>query len=257
MITITRLLVRQLQTVFRRALNIYARGPGPSITFQAGPVGLSVRARTHDAAVEYHVPGSHDNGEIVAPFEMLNDCKGPKQDEVQLETTGGGQVIAGWNDGVPRVVQHDPPPHRDDGEFPVIPEQMTENPGSLLTAMHHAMEIADPDAVRYSLNHIQLDGAKGRLVATDGRQVLVQSGFAFPWDDQVLVPRKTVFGCKELPGNEPVSIGRSEDWATIRVGPWTFHLLIEKEGRYPAVDDHIQKPENAVAGFELGDGDAE
>ena len=88
MIWITRNLARQLHTVFRRSLNLPTRGPGSPVTFQTGSDGLRVRAKTHDAAIEYHVPGSRDNEEIVAPFELLNDCKGAKQDEVQLETTG-------------------------------------------------------------------------------------------------------------------------------------------------------------------------
>jgi hypothetical protein len=190
------------------------------------------------------------------PFELLNDCKGAKHDEVQLETTGGGQVVAGWNDGIPQVVQYDPPPQRDHEEFPVVPKEITENPGGLLTALHHAMEIADPDAVRYSLNHVQIDGAKGRIVATDGRNILVQDGFEVPWDDQLLIPRRTAFGCKELASNESVVIGKSEDCVTIQVGPWTFHLRIEKEGRFPEVNDLIRRPADAVAKLQVSDSDA-
>ncbi|MCH7725294.1 MAG: hypothetical protein IH991_02255 [Planctomycetes bacterium] len=257
MISITRNLARQLHIVFRRALNVSTRSPCTPVTFLTGPDGLRVRVQTHDAAVEYYLPGSRDDGAIVAPFELLNECKGAKQDEVKLETTSDGQVIAGWNDGIPQVVQYDKQAQHDGAKFPGVPKQMAENAGSLLSALHDAMETADADAVRYSLNHIQLDGSQGRIVATDGRQVLVQGGCEFPWSDQLLVPRRTVFGCKELLRIEPVLIGKSKDWLTICVGPWTVHLRIETEGRFPAVDDHIQKPENAVAGFELGDGDAE
>lgn len=210
MISVTRNLARQLHMVFRRALNTSTRGPGTSITFQAGPDGLRVRAKTHDAAVEYHAPGRHDNDEIVSPFELLNDCKGAKHDEVRLETTGDGQVLASWNDGIPQVVQYDPPPQRDD-EFPVVPATMAENPGSLLTALHHAMETADADATRYAINHIQLDGSLGRICATDGRHILVQTGFEFPWDDQALIPRRLVFGCKDIASGKPAFIGRTDD----------------------------------------------
>ena len=123
MISITRNLARQLQTVIRLALNISTRGPGAPVTFQTGPDGLRVRAQTHDAAVEYHLSGSRDNEEIVAPFGLLNDCKGTKHDEVQLETTGGGQVIAAWTDSIPQVVQHDPPSHHSNAEFPAFPRK--------------------------------------------------------------------------------------------------------------------------------------
>jgi hypothetical protein len=126
----------------------------------------------------------------------------------------------------------------------------------LFLALHDAMQTAEADAVRYCLNHIQLDGAQGRMVATDGRNVLVQSGFAFPWDGQVLIPQRTVFGCKEMSGNESVLIGKSEDWVTIQVGPWTFHLRIEKEGRFPEVNDLIRRPADAVAKLHVSDSDA-
>jgi hypothetical protein len=227
-----------------------------SVTFHAGPDGIRVRAKTRDAAVEYQAPSSQDNDEIDAPFELLNDIKGAKQDQVQLETTGGGQVVAGWTDGIPQVMQYDPPSHHDSTKFPFLPEDMKQNPGSLLTALHHAVETADAEATRYATNYVQLDSNQGRIVATDGRQVLVQDGFEFPWDEQVLIPRRTVFACKELANNEPVLIGRSEDWVTIQVGPWTFHLLIEKEGRYPAVEDLIRRPNDSVATLCVSDGDA-
>jgi hypothetical protein len=257
MISITRNLARQILTVFRRALNVTARGPGTPVMFRTGPDGLCVRAHTHDAAVEYHVTGSREEDEIAAPFELLNDCKGAKHDDVALEATGGGAVVAGWNDGIPQVVQYDPPPRREAAKFPTMPDAMTENPPNLLAALHEAMSTADAESVRYALNHIQLDGDRGRISATDGRHVLVQAGFEFPWEGNVLIPHRTVFGCKELAGDTPVLIGRTEDWATLRTGPWTIHLRIEKEGRFPAVDDHIQKPQGAVASFELTDADAE
>jgi len=110
-------------------LNLPTRGLGFPVTFQTGSDGLWVRARTHDAAVEYHLPGSHDQDEIVAPFGLLNDCKGTKHDEVQLETTGGGEVIAAWTDSIPQVVQHDPPSHHESVKFPGVPEEMKQDLG--------------------------------------------------------------------------------------------------------------------------------
>jgi hypothetical protein len=53
-----------------------------------------------------------------------------------------------------------------------------------------------------------------------------------------------------------VSIGKSEDWLTIRVGPWTIHLQIVKEGRYPAIDDLIRRPNDSVAKLCVSDSDA-
>ena len=58
MLAITRALARQLQAVLRKS--VFARTPKgirPPVVLQAGPDGLRVRARHHDAAVEYHQPG--------------------------------------------------------------------------------------------------------------------------------------------------------------------------------------------------------
>ena len=52
LITITRLLVWQLRTVFRRALNITPKGAAYPIVLDAGPNGLCVRAMNHESAVE-------------------------------------------------------------------------------------------------------------------------------------------------------------------------------------------------------------
>jgi hypothetical protein len=47
-------------------------------------------------------------------------------------------VIAGWTDGIPQVMQYDPPSHHDSTKFPGVPEEMNQNPSGLLTALHHA-----------------------------------------------------------------------------------------------------------------------
>ncbi len=257
MITISRLLCRQLHTVFRRALNISTRGPGTSVVFCAGADGLSIRAQSHDGAVEYHLPGAHQKETLVAPLELLSDCKGAKQDDVSLEPASDGQVVASWNDGIPQIVQYSPPGPRGRTKFPSVPEKLVHAPPSLVPALHDAMETADPDAIRYAMNHIQLDGKGDRIVATDGRQVLVQTGIEFPWDTEILIPRRTVFACKELAADEPVFIGKTDDWATIRVRPWTIHLRIEKEGRFPDVTDYIPQYDSAVASCRISDRDAE
>ena len=68
-----------------------------------------------------------------------------------------------------------------------LPEQLTENPPRLLTALHDAMLTTDPDPVRFATDHIQVRGKSGTVVATDGRQMLIQDGFEFPWDDDILL----------------------------------------------------------------------
>jgi hypothetical protein len=74
-----------------------------------------------------------------------------------------------------------------------------------------ASSSAARESVRYAVSNIQLRGRPGEIIATDGRQLLLQSGFKFPFTDDVLVPSSTVFGCKELDGGGEVSIGAGKD----------------------------------------------
>ncbi len=63
------------------------------------------------------------------------------------------------------------------------------------------MATTDREPTRYALNCLQLRG-RGDIAATDGHHILIQSGFAFPWAENLLVPAKSVLGCQELDTGE-------------------------------------------------------
>jgi len=247
LVTITRRLAHQLRAVMRRTLG--ARGTGPAVCLLTGPDGLRARARSTDAAVEYHDPDTVGTGETLwLPFQFLADCEGKKDDPVPIERTGKGRVTAQWRDGsVPQIVQYtiDKPTHAD--EFPQPPDNFAENPPGLLASLTAAADTCDPDSVRYSLGCIQLRGEHGTVVATDGRQLLIQNGFQFPWTGDLLVPRSKVFASAELPHNQPVRVGKTETWVAIGVAPWTIYLAINKDGRFPDVCRHIPSAAAAQA----------
>ncbi len=104
---------------------------------------------------------------------------------------------------------------------------------------------------------MQLVIQSGGAVATDGRQMLLQDGFEFPWDDDVLIPRTKVFGSDELPQDKPVAIGKTDDWVAVRVGAWTIWMKIEKKKRFPVVDQHVPRAKDAASGCRLSAADAE
>jgi hypothetical protein len=81
----------------------------------------------------------------------------------------------------------------DADKFPSLPETFTENRPGLLEAFTAAADSCDSDSVRFALGHVQVRGEHGSIVATDGRQLLVQGGFQFPWTSDLLVPRSKVF----------------------------------------------------------------
>jgi len=230
------------------------REAGPALSVSIGPDGLCIRARQADTAVQYHEPGDNEPEQLTMPFESLDACEARNDEPVTLERQDD-KVIVQWRDGaVPQLVQHDCPPFPDD--FPAIPDDQAENPPSLLQAFRDACETTDADPARYALSCVQLRGESGKLVATDGHQLLTQSGFQFAWDGDILVPATKLFACPYLPTDVPVHVGRTEDWFTLVTGPWTFHFRMNVDGRFPKVEDHIRQAGSAATTVRLSDEDA-
>ncbi len=254
MIVITRRLAKRLKTVFRQALNITSRNENPIVRLAGGPEGLRVRCGNGQAATEFHLEGEQPDETIYVPFELLADIEGGRDVPVEIREHQG-RVTASWRDGsVPRLIQCESPEVKSE-DWPPTPEHLAENPPRLLRALADAGATTDPDSTRYSLGCIQLRGDHGKVVATDGRQLLVEDGFELPWDGDVLLPTSKVFGSAQLPDDEPVFVGKVEDWLTLRVGPWSFWWWLNTDGRFPEVESHIGKPELATTGLELSESD--
>ena len=255
MITITRLMARQVRAVFSRCLSSASRGPFPPVTFCADSNGLTIRAKSHNAAIEFHQPGDFAGERFSVPFDVLKQCEGGKADAVSLEQIDQ-RVAVNWSDGgIPQVIQVDA--ESTDEEFPVVPSEMTANDVRLVTSLRDAAATADNNSTRYALNCLQLQGKRGKIVATDGHQLLIQGGFAFPWDDAVLIPARKVFASRELLNNQPVEVGGTDDWVCFRIGPWALQFKIEKESRFPNVEDHVPAANSAVTTLCVSATDAE
>ena len=196
MITITRRLAAHLRPVLRRA-QTNRRGPSPAVGFIGGKEGLIVKADCGDAIVEYRMPGTLHEETLWLPFNILSDCEGRRDDPVELATGDDGRITARWQDrGSPQLVSYDAQPAP--SKAPVLPTVFEANPPRLLQAIAAASETCDPDSARYALGCLQLSG-RGEIAATDGHQLLVQSGFTFPWKDDLLVPRVNFLASPELP----------------------------------------------------------
>ena len=171
MIVITRRLAKRLKTVFRQALNITSRGENPIVQLAGGPEGLRIRCGNGQAAAEFHLGGEQPGETIHVPFELLADIEGGRDVPVEIRTHDG-RVTASWRDGsVPQLLQYDHPTVRSEN-WPPTPEHFAENLPRLLRALADAGATTDPDSTRYSLGCIQLRGDRGKVVATDGRQLL-------------------------------------------------------------------------------------
>jgi len=246
----------------RRFNNLIRRGLGKRICGHDLPVlvlsdadGLRIRARSDRAAIEFHLRAALDEEQIVVPLEALKACAGCRSEPVSVERAESNQVIVRWNDqGIPQVVTFDVPELKD--EFPPLPDRMQGAGEGFLAAMRDAVDTADEQSTRYAVDCIRLRGAKATLEATDTRQALVQSGFKFPFSDDILVPANPVFKSPLFAHETDVEVGRTENWITFRIGVWTVHLAIEKERRFPDVDGCIPELTAAKSRMRLSESDA-
>jgi hypothetical protein len=254
-IQLPRSLARQLRTVFRRL------APKPStlrplVWFHAGDDGRRIRLNHADITAEFREPGQWPAETLAIPLQALADFEGRSDAVVTLEQLGSS-ILARWDDrGVPREMEYDWQHPSDLQTFPDVPESTTTNEPGFLKALADATQSAAQVAIRYAVNHLQLRGKAGEIVATDSRQLLIQSGFQFPWTEDVLIPASPVFGCREIPQDAAVSIGKTDTHVLLRAGPWSLFLAIDKEGRFPKVEDAIPAESAASARWRIHPDDA-
>src|SRR5204862_1250722 len=128
-----------------------------------------------DVIVLYHQDGRQASDLIVLPSDALDDLEGTDDSEVVLTSLNEGGVQARWlNGGVPRVKEyHEKQPDKQPTP-PTLPAKLTPMAAGFLKALEAAGQSTARDHVRYAVNSIQVRGSKGQLVATDGRQLLIQ-----------------------------------------------------------------------------------
>ena len=133
--------------------------------------------------------------------ELTNTLAGMPAERIVLEITEHAHVED--YDGLLRALE----PLRSRG----VRLAVDDAGAGFLAALHEATRSAARDGVRFALQRVLLSGSKGEVVASDGRQLLVQGGFSFPWTADLLVPATGLFGCKELNADSPVQVG-AEVW---------------------------------------------
>ena len=185
LITISRHKARLLRSVFRRAvLGIRHKGTIPPLVVHAEGVHLRARFQYGGLAVEYVESGHHRQlDSIPVPLDVLAEIEGRDDTPVFFEAAEPDRTIVRWQDrGVPQVRELPVTPFGHIEPFPESPGSWTEAPNDLLTALAEASEISTEETTRYALNCIQLRGKEQKIIATDGHQLLIRSGFIFPWD---------------------------------------------------------------------------
>lgn len=255
MISIPRSILSTFRSLIRKAgLHKRAAGYAPAVTLVADREGCRIRCVSPQVALEYQHPGSFVAGLNGLPPEALDAVEGKDRDTVTIEADGKHRTLVSWTDrGVPRQASFDAPKPT---TFPDAPTEFATNEPALWSALRDAIPVTDRESSRYALGCLHLRGGLGRIDATDGKHVLTQAGFKFPWTDDVLLLANGILGCRALSLNQPIDVGRAGDWITFRAGPWLVMLAVQKEGRYPKIDDVIPKPEAARSRLELSADDA-
>ncbi len=202
---------------------------------------LRVQFQYQSLSVEHIESGSNSEiDSIPAPLEALVDIEGRDESPVVFEAAQPGTTIIRWQDrGIPQVRECPVTAFDKIAPFPETPTTWTKAPADLLAGLAQASEICTDDSTRYALNCIQLRGTFHKIVATDGHQLLVRSGLALPWDGDLLIKGSPIFSCKALNRDQPIQIGKTDTHVVLRIGPWTIWSEIQKESRFPSVEEAI------------------
>ncbi len=258
MIEIPRLLAGRLRSMFRRLGLRTSTHSDPSVYFDAGADGLRIRALAGDTAIEYHHPGEFASRQFSVPLSVLSEAEGTTHQKITFSPHADGGMQMEWPEGpIPQRRVVDDTGTLPDA-FPKLPGNLTPNPAPLAEALRHALASVDREAgARYALNAFKLEGAAGRIVTTDGHQLLVQGGFEFPWQDDVIIPASKLFQAAELPRDDPIAVGRNGDWIALVFGPWVLYLKHNGEARFPKYHWLLGDPATAQTTLSLSDADAD
>jgi hypothetical protein len=253
MTTIPRAAVRAFAAVVRKARG---REPDPPALLTPDAGGVTLLVRLPALAVAYRVPADPSgSGPVAVPLDSLAAAAAAADDAVSVEPQGDDQVVLRWSErGQARssTVENDRPA---EGEArPALPKTLAAMPPELLAALHEAGRTAGRSDGRYALDHIQLLGRAGAVVASDGHTAFLQGGFRFPFKDGLLVPATPAFGTAELRGETDLRLGRTDAHVVVAAGLWTFWWAIRRDGTYPDVAAVL--PASFAATLELDEADA-
>ena len=186
MISIPRSILRTFRAVARRAGRQSSRAMSKLlVAISAGSDGCRVRAALPEVAIEYRLAGQFEPETILLPIEALNAWEGRGDELVTLEQQPECCVLASWSDrGVPRQVEFRVG-LKDTVNFPDPPTMLTPNEPGLWSALRSAAASTDHNSTRYALSCLHFRGSLGRIDATDGGQILAQSGFQLGFEDDV------------------------------------------------------------------------
>lgn len=234
MIEIHRPSAGRFRAACRRCVVGRPRGPSPPVVVTRSDEGTTFFCGLGEVGIALRASPGGPSEQIVIPMSLLEEIESSREGLAQIETNG-------------RCVW-------DKGESTWSPVEATESIRSwdlpkttkavapaLLAALHECGRSAARESVRFATSKLQVQGKAGSIAGTDGRQLLLWSGFRFPFAESVLITAVPVFGARELVGEDDVRVGRSEHHIVVTAGPWTIWLAADNEGRFPNVASVVPK----------------
>lgn len=259
MIEIPRTLARRFRAVVRKSVMAAdPRGPCPLVLIQAGKNGLVFWCSQGEVSVRHHSPGRRNSDRLALPVSAFAALEGRESGVVTLEGTDPFKVRARWlENGTARSEEFDTAEPASTPGPPQPASNAVEMSPIVLNALAEATRTTSRQVGRFSLARVLLRGADSSVIATDGRQLLIQTGFGFPWRDSQLIPSLPVFDLRELHTGQPVKIGLTGEQVTLEVGPWLLCMKSEPATRYPNVNAVIPHAKSVLTRLRIGREDAE
>ena len=203
-------------------------------------------------AIRFTLPGPAEPGVIAFRAAVLAEFEGRTMAPVLCHQVATGQGVARWeHSGVPREQALDTVNPDSVPPLPELPSEFVPMPEGFLDALSEAALTTDKAAVRYALQCVQLSGKDGAIIATDGKQLLIQTGFPLPWRDTVLVPRLRLDGLPGVRIDAPVTLGRTATHVVLQFADWTFFLRTDDKARYPQVAEVLPRQSAGTARWHL------
>src|SRR5262245_16306862 len=236
-------LLRSFRRLARKSLLAGGpRAPLPASLCLARAEGLTLCCSQGDFALQHVSPGSYRLHRVAVPGALLAELEG--RGAVSLEQLAPFRARATWRDGdTPCTKEFDTADPSTLAAPLALPRGSVAMPQGFLIALAEAARTASREAGaaalrqpgRGVLRRVLLRGSDGRVVASDGRQLLLQAGFSFPWKDDVLVPALPAFAGRELMGQSDVRLGRRGKRLLLQAGPWLLQVPAEGARGYPDV----------------------
>ena len=121
-------------------------------------------------------------------------------------------------------------------DMPKVPDTFYAVDLCFMTAMIEAAQTITAGQPRFAMDCIRLRGVDRQITASDSYQAFVQTGFQFPWSDEVLVISSTALASPDFLHARHLEIGRKDAWLFIPLEQQTLTLRIKKERLFTHLD---------------------